>query len=42
MNAGMATAQIGAAGGSQPVDIRNPFLGLNFIIALEGIFPSRN
>jgi microcystin-dependent protein len=42
INAGMATAQIGAAGGSQPVDIRNPFLGLNFIIALEGIFPSRN
>ena len=42
MNAGMATAQIGAVGGSQPVDIRNPFLGLNFIIALEGIFPSRN
>ncbi len=29
------------AGGSQPVPIRNPFLGTNFIIALEGIFPSR-
>ncbi len=30
------------AGGSQPLPILNPFLGSNFIIALEGIFPSRN
>ena len=30
------------AGGSQPVGLRNPFLGTNFIIATEGIFPSRN
>ncbi|WP_312939718.1 phage tail protein [Stutzerimonas balearica] len=29
-------------GGSQPVAIRNPYLGVNFIIALDGIFPSRN
>lgn len=29
------------AGGGQPVPIRNPYLGTNFIIALEGIFPSR-
>ena len=29
------------AGGGQPVPIRNPFLGTNFIIATEGIFPSR-
>jgi microcystin-dependent protein len=29
-------------GGGQPVPIRDPFLGTNFIIALEGIFPSRN
>ena len=29
-------------GGSQPVPIRNPYLGTNFIIALEGVFPSRN
>ena len=29
-------------GGGQPVGIRNPYLGLNFIIYLEGIFPSRN
>ena len=31
-----------AAGGSQPVGLRNPYLGTNFIIATEGIFPSRN
>lgn len=30
------------AGGSQPLPLRNPFLGTNFVIALEGIFPSRN
>ncbi|MDQ6726377.1 MAG: tail fiber protein [Actinomycetota bacterium] len=29
-------------GGSQPFPIRSPYLGLNYIIALEGIFPSRN
>jgi microcystin-dependent protein len=31
-----------SAGGSQPVGLRNPFLGTNFIIATEGIFPSHN
>lgn len=30
------------AGGSQPHEDRQPFLVLNFIIALQGIFPSRN
>ena len=29
-------------GGNQPFGIRQPYLGVNFIIALEGIFPSRN
>lgn len=38
----MASGSIGIAGGSQPFSIRNPYLGINFIIALEGIFPSRN
>lgn len=33
---------VGSAGGSQPVDIQPPFLGVNFIIATQGIFPSRN
>lgn len=33
---------IGTAGGSQPFNIRNPYLGVNYLIALEGIFPSRS
>jgi microcystin-dependent protein len=32
---------VSAAGGSQAVPIRNPYLGINFIIATVGIFPSR-
>ena len=31
-----------ANGGSQPHDNMSPYLVLNFIIALQGIFPSRN
>jgi len=30
------------AGGSQPHNNLQPYLGLNYIIAMEGIFPSRN
>lgn len=33
---------VNPTGSSIPVNIRNPFLGLNLCIALEGIFPSRN
>ena len=33
---------IAPAGGSQPHENRQPYLVLNFIIALQGIFPSRN
>lgn len=32
----------GMAGNSLPLGIRNPYLGVNFQIALAGIFPSRN
>ncbi|HEY9028031.1 MAG TPA: tail fiber protein [Burkholderiaceae bacterium] len=35
-------AAIGASGGGQPHENRPPFLTVNFIIALQGIFPSRN
>lgn len=31
-----------AAGGNQPHNNMQPFLAVNFIIALEGVFPSRN
>jgi microcystin-dependent protein len=34
--------QTGITGGSQPFSILQPYLALNFCIALEGIFPSRN
>lgn len=36
------TGNTAISGGSSPLGIRNPFLGINFIIATEGIFPSRN
>ncbi len=42
-NQAMAAASIGAnAGGGTPVGIRNPYLGVTYIIATEGIYPSRN
>jgi len=41
-NATMNPLTVGVAGGSHPFGIRDPFLGINFIIALEGVFPSRN
>jgi len=37
-----ATATIGITGSSQPLPVRNPYLGMNYIICLQGIFPSRN
>ncbi len=41
-NAAMAPQAGGAAGGSQPHPNLSPYLALNFVIALVGIFPSRN
>lgn len=38
----MHATGIGMTGGSQPFSIRNPYLGMNFIICMEGIYPSRN
>ena len=38
----MDPASITNVGGSQPHENRQPFLVLNIIIALQGIFPSRN
>lgn len=32
----------GINGGSQPHENRQPYLGMNFCIALQGLFPSRN
>jgi microcystin-dependent protein len=41
-NSSMNSAQITPTGGSQPHDNMPPYLVVNFIIALVGIFPSRN
>lgn len=38
----MNPSMVRNAGGSQPFNIMQPYLGMNYIIALEGIFPSRN
>jgi microcystin-dependent protein len=42
MNANATTVTVQPNGGSQPHENRQPYLCVNFIIALEGIFPSRN
>jgi len=38
----VGTPTIGNTGGAQPVPILQPYLALTYIIALVGIFPSRN
>jgi len=38
----LATQVIGLTGGSQPHSNTQPYLVLNFIVALQGVFPSRN
>jgi microcystin-dependent protein len=40
--AAMDPSSISNFGGSQPHENRQPFLVLNFVISLSGIFPSRN
>jgi microcystin-dependent protein len=42
VNMGAATATVGAAGSSQPFNNIQPYLAMNYIICIEGIFPSRN
>jgi len=41
-NGVMAPACITATGGSQPHNNMQPYLVINFIVALQGIFPSQN
>ena len=41
-NTSMNPASVLATGGSQPHENMSPYLVLNFIIALQGIFPSQN
>jgi microcystin-dependent protein len=42
MNQGMASVSMQPAGGNQPCPILPPYQCVNFILCLEGIFPSRN
>lgn len=41
-NSNMAPTAVSLAGGNQPHPNMQPYLTVNFCIALEGIFPSRN
>ncbi len=41
-NMGGVTNTVGIAGGSQPFNNMQPYLGMNYVICLEGIYPSRN
>lgn len=41
-NVALAAQSCGAVGGNLPFSIQSPYLGINMIIALYGIFPSRN
>jgi microcystin-dependent protein len=41
-NVQLAGASVGNAGGSQPINNMQPYLAIPYIIALVGIFPSRN
>lgn len=36
------TAEVGPAGGGLPFSLMQPYLGMNFVICVEGIYPSRN
>ena len=41
-NTGMHPSAVTTVGGGQPHENRSPFLVLNVIIALQGVFPSQN
>ena len=41
-NASLSADSVGNAGGGQPHNNMQPYLTLHFIIALSGLFPSRN
>lgn len=41
-NASLAPQTVQPAGGSRPHDNMQPFLAINFIISLSGVFPSQN
>lgn len=42
MAPGLANGNTGPGGGSQPFSILSPYLAMNYIIAVYGIFPTQN
>lgn len=42
MAADVVTGTVGNSGSGQPINNMQPYLSINYIICLEGIFPSRN
>ncbi|WP_116131926.1 phage tail protein [Tropicimonas sp. IMCC34043] len=42
MAPGSVAVTVDNAGGGQPFDITNPYLGLKFCVVLQGIYPSRS
>lgn len=42
VNVTMSASSIGSTGGNQPHENRQPYLAVNYIIALQGIYPSRS
>ncbi len=39
---GGGAVEVGTTGSSTLIDIRNPYLGLNYVISMQGIYPPRN
>jgi len=39
---GGGNVTVGPAGGNMPLSVMQPYLTINFVIALEGVFPSRD
>ncbi len=42
VNTSMSAQSIGSSGGGQPHENRQPYLAVHYIIALQGVFPSRS
>ena len=40
-NTSLVAGSVGATGSNSPFSVRNPYLGLRWCIALEGVFPQR-
>ena len=38
----VGSVEVGIAGGDQPIDTRSPYLGMNYIICTQGLYPSRS